>query len=378
MAVSSGYWTTWGTTVNKSIGAVTSREIFVQAHHARARETGYVHGARFFFGDVTGLTSVTIKIWRGNAAGTAFNLVGESSNLVSLISAGTVNDLRFATPIFVEEGDHVAIRLVGSADGTNQLVLEASTNAQILEVTNSTPGANFAWLSQSATSGLLKIQLLSSSPSRVCWLGYSIFAGSTAHTAFCTQTTTATDISSTNIKSTIAYRFSQAVQLPYQNMGIGSQTAADLVTRVVGDVIAADCNLVMLMAGGNDALTSVSVASYISSMTTILNLFRQHGISVCVYSVPPGTAFTRAQATLIDGYNAALPALVAGYANAVYCDVTELLGQTRADGPAGNRWDMRTEFNAGDGLHYTAGAHRRIALAGVAAVRPFRLTPDRG
>ncbi len=362
MAIASGYWSTWGATANHSIGASTSREILVQAHHARVRQSDWAIGARLFVGDVTGLTAIYIKVWRpNNAAGSTFRLVGQSNNQISFISPGTVNDLYFTAPFGILEGDYVAVRMEGSANGVNQLVLEASSDAQILEITNSVPSASAAdWLGASATSGLLKVQLLTPS-CKVAWLGHSIWVGSTAHKSFCQVTPPEDDLSLTATTGTIPYFFGRLSPAPYQNLGVGGQTANALRTRFVQDVLASGAECVMFNAGGGDVLSAVSQATFIAEMTIMLDWCVQFDLSAIVMAILPGSAFTDAQCVTRDAFNVALRSLVTGYKNARFVDPSARVGQARASGPAGNTWDQQTQFNVGDGLHYTAAANRIIA-----------------
>lgn len=358
--VASGYWATFESTVNKSIGAVASRSMFVRAHHARLRTDGPLFGARLHHGVTTGLTAVYIKVWRRRAGGTTFDLIGTSNNLVSTITPSVLNTLYFSSPILgCKMGDYLEVRLEGSADGTNQLVLTANTNAEILEVTGANPTGNFDWLAQSASSGLLKVQGLQANAA-VAWLGYSNLGGANDNTTFCTETTLATDASTTSLTSTIPYYFHQITGLSYQNVSIGGNMIAQLLARLAADALSANPDIVVIHAGGNDVLAGTALSTFSTQVASILDMCQAHGCEVLVLGVLPGTFYTNAQSELRDQYNAAMSALVTAHSgNNKFVNLDTVVGQFRAGGTIGNLWDIRTELNV-DGLHITSKGNRLI------------------
>ncbi len=374
MALASGYWTNFDVTADYSIGAATTHEILLRTHHARLRQNGHVIGANFFFGSVTGLTSVIVKIWRRRASGT-FDLVGSSNNIVSFITPSTVNNIIFSTAIQnCREGDYVAMQILGSGNGINQLAIEASDNSEVLSVNSVPATTNFAWLSQTATSGLIKIQAVVSSKTDVVWIGYSVMAGHNTHMDYCEETTVAVDGTADAPTSTIPHFFNQIAARAYQNVGKGGETAAAMLARFMRDVVAVSPEIVVIQAGGNEVLAGSSVATLTNAVSSMLDLCVTHGIEVVLTSVPPGTAFTQAQCLLRDQYNVALQALALSHAaQPMYVDLDPVVGKFRAGGPVGNYWDMQTDFGHGDGLHYMPVANRlmghRIARAVGRAVR---------
>lgn len=356
-----GYWQTYDVTADYTVGADTTHEILLRAHHARIRQNGHLLGAQFFFGTLTGLTSVVIKVWR-RRSDTAFDLVGSSNNVISNLVANTVNTVIFTSAIQnVREGDYVALQILGNGNGNNQLAIETNTNCEVLSVNSVPATTGFNWLAQTATSGLIRIKTYVADPPKVVWLGYSIFAGNNTHYNYCVERNVTEDGTLNAPESTIARHFNNVVKTSYQNMGVGGNAAATMLARYNQDVTALGCDVVVIQAGGNDALAGLSAATFLTSVSAMLDLAALFGHEVILTSVPPGTAFTHAQCLLIDQYNAGLAALATSHAaRPVYVDLSDLLGTFRAGGPEGNKWNMKAGYGNGDGLHYLPLAHRLI------------------
>ena len=360
-------------TANLGLDNNTSQEWLFNGPKYRIRQDGTISEVRLYVAAVTNITAIYVKVWRKNIGGT-YDLVNSSENILSKVTAGVGNIIRvpLSTPITgVQEGDYYGVRVEGSASAGNYQFFARTSQATVTtySVVNAAPGASaYDWAAQTATAGTtLPIELYMTSPQMVL-IGDSLMAGVYDHYGYCQ---TLADISKPS--SSIAYQLKALTGYTYQNMGIPGDSTTGVAGRITADCINANPIFAVLQGGINDILGGGTQAQHITRWTTILNACQNAGIVPIVMLMwpAPQADVSTAQMTNVDAWNAALVTLTLSYPAAIVIDMHSGLGQYRADGPAGNLWDLQAAYKGGIGGHLNAAGYGVVASAIAAAVRNY-------
>jgi acyl-CoA thioesterase I len=140
------------------------------------------------------------------------------------------------------------------------------------------------------------------------------------------------------------------------NFGISGQTTAQILARE-SDVLTAPCNVVMILAGTDD-LSSVSAATSIAHLSSMLSYYRANGRTVILSTVPPSTSYT-AQAQLLNNEIRGL----AISQNVPLVDFYSALAQTNGT--------YQTAYNSGDGVHPSAAGYVAMAQQAYSTLSPL-------
>lgn len=329
-----------------------SREFINIGQKYRIRQTGTISRVRLYVASTASLTGFYIKIWRKNASST-YDLVGISNNIASSLTAGNFHTVDLSSPISgVQEGDYYGYRIEASGSEYETYV-KAVTGVTVYMVTNETPSTtNYTWESKTAGANqAMPIELYMTAP-QVAFIGDSLIAGHPAHYSFLETTAI------TNITSTIEKQFSNLTGYTYQNMGIGSQTTSNILSRFTNDIINLKPKVAVIYGSGNDGYSDANKATFLSNWTTMLNAAQasEYITTIIVLKLLPATSGTTVQMQAHDDWNVALTALAANYSKAIVVDANPYVGQFRSGGDAGNLWDIKTAYNQ-DNVHLNSAGY---------------------
>lgn len=334
---------------------------------ARMRQTGLLTSFRLYVHAIGFTTAFYLRIWRRVGFANSFTLIGSSENLKAAINTATgVRTITLANPIAVQDGDFMGY----SFDNANTSVLFATQDAEgtyYMPGDPSTPLADpFAWQSQNFTTGInLHLPSFANTirPQFIA-LGDGLLTGYPA--SFSLVEGTNSDPYTPTL--TVPYKLAQGWgNMRYQNLSIANRDLRTTSDRVFLDVInRTDTPSYVLISGGHQDLILGRDASYMNiSYGVFLSAFSANGWTPIILQITPWTGGTTAQMTLRDSFNANLIAQRAngGYFSSVLIDANATLGQFRSGGPAGNTWDLKAIYDAGDGRHLNDAGSTALANA---------------
>lgn len=148
------------------------------------------------------------------------------------------------------------------------------------------------------------------------------------------------------------------------NGGITGQTTAQILARVQSDVIDLAPGWCHVLAGTNDMLQSVPVATTIANLTAIYNTLAAAGIRVVAGTIPPFAAATTAQFRLTEALNQFVRSQGLTRRGFVVADYHAVLA-----GPTGT-WRIATVAYTADGTHPSAGGAARMGKVLADALAP--------
>ena len=152
------------------------------------------------------------------------------------------------------------------------------------------------------------------------------------------------------------------------NQGIGSETTTQISSRFQVDVVNESPQWVIINGGIVNIAGGGNQSTFITDWTAMLDLCASNGIKAVVLLMLPYTGGTTDENTTRDTWNTALRNLAAGYSIARVLDMSEAMGTERGGGPAGNRWDLRSLYDA-DSLHPNAAGCALIGTSAAALIR---------
>lgn len=345
------------------------REFITLGQKYRIRQNGTITRIRLYIGNshyapTSGVTGLYLKIWRKTGTN-SYDLVGTSNNLAGSLVINSFNTFDLTLPITVQEGDYYGWRQEGTGLPLQDIVESGTTSYYTTNVEPATTG--YSWESQASSGGVnyaVPIELYMTAPQAV-FIGDSIIAGHNANRSFLESTAT------TDLGSTIEYHFSELTGYTYQNMGIGAQTTTQIAARFTADVINSHPRIVVIEGGTNDNLLGgdSAKATFLSNWTAMLDAAQDSSsvTTIVALKILPCSNITSgcsdAEQQVVDDWNSSLATLAAGYSKAIVVDASTYVGQFRTGGDAGNLWDIKTEYDSGDGVHYNSAGHAQIAQA---------------
>jgi len=356
-----------------SIQATTLFEFVVHGHVYQIRQTGDIKVVQIYLGDTSGLNSLKFRSW--SATGGLFTLTGESQEFTSFTPNST-NTFVMSSAFPAKDGDFIGVVAEHSSLGGRVFLTVASTGANgfwesyptqypfesprtysVLDTVVSTTSYN--WLSQTGTDKVVIVKAFMDAPNVVC-IGDSITGGYPGSLS-------GIDTLSSQSTATYSYpnRLSVATGYGVQNVGIGGEITAQMVTRFDRDVVALSPNAVVVLSGVNDINTNVSSATIVANITSVLDKAVAAGILPVVVGILP-----EAPHSVMDVWrqrdlvNLALEPLVTGAPyNGLYVD-PDPMGQFYASGDVGNVWQLKPENKSvTDNVHLsTTGAYNLSVL----------------
>lgn len=332
---------------NITSGAGLTREFINIANSVRIRQNGSVTKVKFHFDNKTNVTSFQVCIWRYNGA--TYDRIAISENLISSITDDVVNDIDLATPISVLAGDYIGGKIITTSNSAFGYSF-ASSGTAFYYSSAALGNTAIDWTAQSSIANLvLPIEVYMASPQFIT-IGDSVIARSDSYIGgYGTQGT-----------SIAGYLSALMNSATYQNMGIGSQTTTGILARFTTDVIDIKPRTVLLEGGLND-IGSVDYATFISNWTGMLDACELAGIQTYVLGIVSNTNMSNANCLIAEYYNLGLRNLVATYSGFKFINANDEYGIFRTGGEAGNRWNIKSEYDSGDNVHPNAAGMLRIA-----------------
>lgn len=293
------------------------------------------------------MTGVHFKIWRQN--GSTYDLVGEE-NVLSKISPESTNLITLDSSIAALEGDFIGWGLEGPAYNT----FYAGGSGKIYYLNDEADNSNFDWESETPVSLDIATRVYMQAPLMI-GIGDSLMSGYADHNSFI-QSEDVTDI-----EHQIMYQLSQLnSDIVYQNMGRGGNNSTQVASRFTADVLNLKPGHVIILVGVNDLAQSVSKATYIANMTTILNACETNSIYPIVVKILPWSNGSNANMQLRDDWMADLEDLTETIDGCVFVDCDSAIGEFRTGGDAENLWNIQSVYN-GDGTHLNEEGYAKIA-----------------
>ena len=346
----------------------TDIEFIQSGHDYRIRQNGTVYQIRFAVANVSNLEEFYFTIWRKNES-SGYDRVGITGDLTSYISNNGINTINLPNPIEgVQEGDYYGARIKVSG---NALYVNEYGTRIIYSVNNSTSNiTNFNWEGQLYSIGsTFVIESFMENPYMV-FIGDSIISGHTEHYSFI-EFYNYDDPK--NIYSTIEIHWSKKVDRTYQNMGIGGQRTGAISGRFESDVIELSPEFVLIEGGVNDVNshnTQLTVETICNNWEDMIDEAIDGGVTPVIMLILPENDHspekdygTDADLMKIDNVNEGLISLAAQYPPSIIVDARSYVGIERSSGPDGNYWDINPIYDSGDGIHFNASGHERIAQA---------------
>lgn len=336
----------------------SSREYFIDGQRARIRQDGQITKVRFSIDAVSSIVgdTVYIKFWRKN--GSVYDYIGRTENLASLIAnRPTISEITLSNPITVKEGDNYSLYTAKSSGTFGAIsvwtgVSDANYTARLL---NNVPMyTSYNWAGNGGINYYIPVELYIKSPVFVA-IGNSLMAGHNVHYSFLEVLTT------TNTDSTIGKELARLLGYTYQNMGIGSQTTANIRARFTADVVNLQPKFVLLEGGVNDVAGGFSSDSIIKNYTAMYDTCKANNIKVLQMAITPWGNGTTAQMQQIDSINTRLQMLCSQYSGCLFVNVNSEIGQFRAGGDTGNIWDIKSAYDDGGHIHFKATGYIKIA-----------------
>ena len=330
-------------------------EFLTYNNQHRVRQTGEISTFRVYTGDAP--DEFQLRIWRQDESGN-FDMVGTSVDVADQLAGAGVHTVTLETPISVQEGDFVGYYALTGNDYVFHAKTDGTGRRSYLVRQHLEDGVeDFDFIAESSHNYAadMAIELYTDTPPEFVFVGDSLLGGRLDHSSFVSETIL------TNVEATVEYKFAELSGATYQNMAGGSETAAGLRARFVEDVVDLGPEAVVVLVGVNDVHLLVPESEYIADMRWMLDTAEANGITPYVFKILPWTAGTPEKMANWESFNAAIESLVAEYEGAVLIDATEELGQEDPEGPVGNLWDLKTEYDSGNGVHINEAARAVLA-----------------
>lgn len=331
------------------------------AQQSRIRQSGDITIIEFYAGSKpTQLATFNFTVWR--KSGSNYNRIA-SQNVLSLITTGAgVKSITLPTPITVQEGDYTGFSWTGTAT-VGLWMTSAETAAPTESYYNLTdPGTtNVNWAALNAGTGYIPIRVKMQAP-HVVTIGDSYPSGYSTHRTYVEEEIL------DNLAISYPYKFQVLKGWVGQNVAILGQNTSQISARFSADVLAAKPLYAIINGGGNDVNQSVSQATFESNWNSMIDACQAAGVIPIVVGIPPFTASTNTQAATIDTWNAAL-ASICTTQGVTFVDLVSTMGEFRAGGTAGNKWNLIAAYDEGDFIHLSDAGAAHVASR-LAAVLP--------
>jgi len=342
---------------------LTDAEFIQAGHNERIRQNGTIYQLKFDVANASQLEAFHFTIWRQNENGN-YDRIAITDNLIIINTIlDGINQIDIEPIEGVQEGDYYGyyIRTTGNAlyinDGPTEPQLTYYVNGSV----NST--SNYIWnQSTNYKPFVYVIEPYMENPYMV-FIGDSIISGSNDHRSFIEYE----DI--TNISTTIENQWSKKVEKAYQNMGYGGQETYTISERFQTDVIDLYPEFVLIEGGVNDVNSHHYTASKIcENWEDMIDAAIGGGVTPVIMLILPENDHSPeygmdADLMKIDEVNEGLIALAVQYPSSIIVDARSYVGINRSGYPPDNLWDINPDYDSGDGIHFNAEGHERIAQA---------------
>jgi len=348
-----------GTIGPSNAAAAGFAEFWTLDHRFRFRLSGPV--TQIKVGGPTSKTgqSFSLRIWRLAKAAGRYDLVDQTGDLISLVTANAVSTITLPTPLTVEEGDYLGYRIDGT--GTAFWPGLAFTGGRTYFLADTTPpNSYYPWGINSFTQDVvLPIECWMPAPQLVA-IGDSLISGHPLNKSFLDSQEL------TSLPDTIHFNLHALIPRAV-NHGHGGDSTATIQARFQTDVVDLKPRY-CLMEGGINAVDTLTVAQQVANFQSMLTACQTNQIIALVLSTLPWTTGTNAQNQKIDQLNSQVQALMPSFPGARFIDGRATIGQFRVGGDPGNLWDIQAPYDSGDGTHLTSAGYAQVAAVVASAI----------
>lgn len=318
---------------------------------------GYVDTIQISIDDeskVLGFRLIAVKPWEDGT----YTIADRSNDVASIITANGLQKIGFSHSPYYEEGFYYGLEILTS-DTTALSQNTGVSNVSLLVKDGLATSDSVEVGSWSTRSGCcVNINLYTRAPLAVV-VGDSRVSGSSdskyVHFSYLETS------SQEHIYCSLSYKLFNKYGYNYFNMGHGGDGVQELLNRWYTDVTAKKPKLVFILVDVNN-LAGGATYSYITTRYAQM-------IDSCVVngSVPFAilkvgwTNGTTAQMRTKDSVDAFVTSYISGKGYVVDGSGT---AQFRAGGDVGNKWDLTTVSNCGDGVHESNAGYHIIGDAG--------------
>ncbi|KAF5427477.1 MAG: Lysophospholipase L1 [Candidatus Methanomarinus sp.] len=330
---------------------------FIQVNNNdRIRQNGDISKIKFDVANTSNLMEFYFTIWRKNVNG-GYDRIAITDNLNGDISDG-INEIELSVPISgVQEGDYYGYRIKTSGPAlyvdTNEVRLTYFVN------NSASPIENFDWEGCIDWRPYIFVIEPYMDDPHMIFIGDSIIVGIPQHLSFLHENC------STDIPSTIEYQWSNKVDDQiYQNMGYGGHGTPELRNRFDKDVVQLNPEFVLIEGGIIDIRRSGDRSGVIiNNWRAMIEEAYNNDITPVIMLILPCTNISDLRSGRVDIINEQLITMAAEYSPSIVVDARSYVGIHRSGGDGGNLWDINSDYDSGDGLHFNSAGNERIAQA---------------
>ena len=340
---------------------LTDAEFIQAGHNERIRQNGTIYQLKFDVANASQLEAFHFTIWRKNENGN-YNRIAITDNLVNITTfSDGINQIDIVPIEGVQEGDYYGyyIRTTGNALHINEEPTEPQLTYYVNGSVNST--SNYIWNQSNYRPFIFVIETYMENPYMV-FIGDSIISGLNDHYSFIEY------VDITNISTTIENQWSKKVDKTYQNMGYNAHRTNSINARFESDVIDLSSEFVLIEGGVNDVnchhFTENHICNNYESM--IIAAINNDITPVIMLILPEndhGNYGTHQDMETIDSINEKLIEIAAENPPTIVVDARSYVGTSRPGYPPENLWNINPDYDSGDGIHFNAEGHERIAQA---------------
>ena len=315
-----------------------------------SRQNGLLHSVQLYLNGPL-ISFLKLLVWRKNLSGT-WDMVAESGDLSSgLIDGVNTIDLT-GHDVSIKEGDYIGLEGV---DSHYSMLRQTGypENSYAYVNTSLVDYTDFDWNAQGVSPSVLPLITYQQAP-LIVLIGGSSMAGHPGHYS-------GIEISFINNPAhSLGYQLYQLNEkYVCQQMGIGSQTSANVLARFDADCVDLKPKFAIIYTGINDlADGTVTKAQFIANNTSMLEKCALNDIIPIVLAIMPWTSGTYDQMVTRDEWNTDLKILAESYG--YFVNSESVTGQYRATGTEGNLWNILSVYNS-DNVHLNQDGYTALA-----------------
>lgn len=359
---------------NQGVPAGTPERTFAILNNlCRIRQTGLINAIDFktgtgYLANRSNVTTIELMVYRRDEVDGFFDHI-DTFDFTSLFqgmssdSTRTILQFPAGQGVFCKKDDYYFIHIVTnngdagglfeSADGSHD---PSSLSLFDGVLTTTDVDVDGTWIDNNA---IPKIQPLIQAPYAV-FAGDSIFEGEQGIQQDNGVWTDERSVVNSDI--TIPHQFELLFGKPVQNSGLGGvSTISFMLANIQERILDMMPKVVFLLIGSNDAAQDTTPANFQTDYTAFLDALDAAGIIPVILTVLPRTELNFSRSVNRQDYNIFLRA-IASARNYLLIDLDPVIGETRNTlAHPYNHWNIKPEFDSGDGIHPSPLGHTRVA-----------------
>ena len=332
--------------------AVAGINLFSRCRRMRHTGPGLITNIKFNFQTITGRTSVVFYHYR--LVGATYDQLYSEEILPKITANNEIKDVQLATPIQVQEGDYVGMRIAGGTTAAMTGLAIGTANSTHYYI-GTAPTDPMDWNAQTGITDATPIYCYGRAP-LIVGIGDSMMESYPWLTSMIDPTYVKDEVT----KSWMYKMYQSDSRFVYSCCGAGGQTTTQIQASFQRDCTDKKPKFAVIDGGFNDISASALKTTFISKWTSMLNACAAGGIIPVVWLMTPWTDATNEQMQTRDDWNASLAALAATYTGAIVINFDNDLGQFRAGGDVGNKWDIQPAYDD-DGQHLNEAGQAKLA-----------------